>query len=348
MLTALIMAGGQGTRFWPMSTKDKPKQFLNLVDKRTMLQATVIRLKGLIDTKHIFICTGEKYVELVKEQLPEIPNENIIIEPMARNTAPCILLGLLYIKEKYGDTNIIVLPSDHKINDEQEFRSVLADANTFLNENINSIITIGITPNRPETGYGYIKCNKVVTNINKHSIKCVERFVEKPNIEKANKYLRDRHYLWNAGMFMFNTKHMIKEFQINFNECYKLLSTLPFSNSAEYMSALKDKYALCEAISIDYAIMEKSKTICVVPVDFGWDDIGSWNALERYISKDNNNNVLKGDVYIDNAKDCIVYGTDKKIILLDIEDVFVIDVKNTLVIGKKSSISKVTDLRGKY
>lgn len=345
MLTALIMAGGKGTRFWPISTEEKPKQFLNLIDEKTMIQATVERLKDLINIDYVFICTGMKYVSIIKEQLPNLPERNIIIEPMGKNTAPCILLSVLYIKQIYANANIIVIPSDHKINDEKKFLNILSAANKFVENNYESIVTIGIEPNRPETGYGYINFSDNVEKINDYLIKKVYRFVEKPNLNKAKEYLNEGTYLWNAGMFIFNSKFMIEEFKKLFKQAFQILSTLPPIESENYMEMLEKKYSLCECISIDYAIMEKSEHIFVIPGDFGWDDIGSWRALERYIKKDKNSNIFKGKVNNFNSKNNIVYSTEKEIILLDINELFVIEAKDKIVVGKKDSISRVYELR---
>lgn len=345
MLNLLIMAGGKGTRFWPMSTNDKPKQFLSLVDKKTMIQATVDRLKPLVSIDHIFICTGKQYAPLVMEQLPDLPKRNIIIEPVGRNTAPCILLSSLYIKQVYGKSNIVVLPSDHKITNENKFLSVLASADAFLNVYNKSIITIGITPDRPETGYGYINYGQDIGIINNNNIKKVNKFVEKPDIETAKRYIKDGHYLWNAGMFVFDADFMIGEFSKYYGS-YEKLSSLPLIDDGNYDDELKKIYEQCESISVDYAIMERSDNIYVIPSNFGWDDIGSWKALERYIPKDDDDNIFKGNVRSFDSRNNIIYGQDKEIILLDIDDIFCIDTNERIVIGKKDSLTKVHELRG--
>lgn len=344
MLCCLIMAGGKGTRFWPMSTNEKPKQFLNIIDDRTMLQLTVDRMKKMLPIERIFIVSGELYKNLIKEQLPDLPEKNIIIEPIGRNTAPCILLSSLYIKQIYENANVAVLPSDHIINDENKFLKSLELANDYLeNKESESIVTIGITPDRPETGYGYIKCDKVTED----EICDVEKFVEKPNLETATKYLEDGNYLWNAGMFIFNIEHMLKELKNNFSQAYETLSVLPNITSDKYYESLKENYEKCESISIDYAVMEKSKSIKVIPTDFGWDDIGSWKSLKRYIEPDKNWNYSKGDNEFIESKNNIVYAGNKKIILYGIDDIFCIDSENTLIIGKNSKLDTVHELRNR-
>ena len=336
-LCTLIMAGGRGTRFWPKSTEEKPKQFLSLIDKKTMLQLTVERSKRITPIEKIFIVTGEMYKDIVKEQLPDLPEKNIIVEPIGRNTAPCILLATMYIKQIYEDANIVVLPSDHIIKDVEQFCGVIKQANDFLTEeNKNAIITIGINPTRPETGYGYIKCNEKKNN----EITSVERFVEKPDIEKAKEYLEDGNYLWNAGMFIFNSNYMLEELKQNYKNGYELLEKLPKITEENYKEQLNRTYKNCEAISIDYAIMEKSKNIFVIPCELGWDDIGTWESLERYIKHDENGNITSGDTYVKDAKNNIIYADSKKVILLGVENLFCIDANGVLIIGKKDRLDE--------
>lgn len=340
MFCALIMAGGKGTRFWPKSTEKMPKQFLKLIDERTMIQLTYDRLLKTIPAERIFVVAGERYKELVKEQLASLPERNIIIEPEGRNTAPCILLASLYIKQIYENATIAVLPSDHAIKNGEEFCDILNTAKDYVeNKNKQAIVTIGITPNRPETGYGYIKFKKEDGEVIK-----VERFVEKPNIETAKEYLSQGGYLWNAGMFIFDAGNMLNELEQNYSS-YGILNNLPKIESSNYKEQLDKLYQKCESISIDYAVMEKSKNIYVIPGDFGWDDIGTWNSLERYKEKDKSDNILNGNIKNYNSKNNIIYAGDKKVILLDAENIFCIDTDEVLVIGNKESISKVHELR---
>lgn len=341
----LIMAGGKGTRFWPKSTEERPKQFLKLIGEKTMIQMTVDRVRKIMPIEKIFIVTCSKYVDLVKEQIPDLPEKNIIIEPVGRNTAPCILLASMYIKQIYNNVNIAVLPSDHIMNKEEEFCNILKDANTALNEDIDGIITIGIKPNRPETGYGYIECTDNSKLVNNRKIVKVSRFVEKPNLEKAQEYLKSGKYLWNAGMFIFDVNYMLKELENNFTEGYNIIKKLPSINSKEYVEVLNVEYPKCEAISIDYAVMEKSNDIYVIPSDFGWDDVGTWHSLERYIGKDENSNTAKGNIEFSNSNNCVVYGENKKVILIDVDDIFFAEGEDTIIISKKQSMDKVKSFR---
>ena len=343
MFCALIMAGGKGTRFWPKSTEEKPKQFLQLVGNKTMLQMTCNRVKKIIPIEKIFVVTSAKYVELVKEQLPQLPKRNIIIEPEGRNTAPCILLSSLYIKQIYKDANIAVLPSDHTIGNEKKFVKILEKANEFVKEKKEAIVAIGVEPTRPETGYGYIKYIDMQEE-QKEAIK-VEQFVEKPSLKKAKQYLESGNYLWNSGMFIFNLDSMIKELELNYKVGYESLSKLPKFNTKEYQEQLQIEYKNCESISIDYAIMEKSKNIYVIPANFGWDDVGTWNSLERYIKKDENENLARGNVEFSNAKNCIVYGEQKRIVLIDVDNLFVTEGEDTIIVTKKNNMDKIKEFK---
>ena len=342
---ALIMAGGKGTRFWPKSTEEKPKQFLKLIGEKTMIQMTVDRVKKIMPIEKIFIVTCSKYINLVKEQIPNLPERNIIVEPIGRNTAPCILLASLYIKQIYKNVNVAVLSSDANINNEDEFCKILIDANMALNSNIDGIITIGIKPNRPEIGYGYIECTNNFQTINERQFVKVNRFVEKPNLDKAQEYISRGNYLWNAGMFIFDLDYMLKQLKANLNKEYDFLSNLPEINSKRYKDLLNEKYSKCQSISIDYAVMEKANNIYVIPSDFGWDDVGTWNSIERYIEKDSNDNIAKGNVEFSNSNSCVVYGSNKKIVLIDVDNIFFVEGEDTIIISKKQSMNKVKDFR---
>lgn len=346
MLCALIMAGGRGTRFWPASTENKPKQFLSLINDKTMLQTTVNRLLPYIPIDRIYICTSKQYVNICKDQIPTIPSENIIVEPIGKNTAPCIMLSTKYISEYHDNANIVVLPSDHIVSPSTTFINILKTADQFIQEKRNSgIITIGIKPNRPETGYGYIEQGTIISEQSHYSIYKVNRFVEKPNQEKAMYYLNQGYYFWNAGIFIFNSLFMIDQFRSYDPVNFEVINSLPSCKSDNFYSTLDKKYINCESISIDYAIMEKSSDIYMIPADFNWDDIGSWKALERYLKNDSNNNYSNTDTHFINSKNNLVFSDSKDIVLLDINDVFCINVNNKLIIGRKKSINKVPQLK---
>lgn len=340
MTNILIIAGGIGTRFWPKSTEKKPKQFINLLGDRTMLQMTVDRVKKIVGIKNIFISTNSQYRDLVIEQIPELDKENIIIEPLGRNTAPCILLSTMKINKRYPGSDIVVLPADHIINNEKNFIITIKKGIEFLKNN-RGIVTIGIQPTRPETGYGYIKIQKALGDFDISDVIKVEKFVEKPNLEKAKEYLNEKNYLWNAGMFIYNSEFMIKSFQEEKNEMYEIISEIVNSKENEYEEILYREYEKCEKISIDYAIIEKSSDIYVIPANLGWDDIGTWTSLQRYLNEDKNSNIVHGEVILENCQNCVVYGNGKKVILINMKDLFVIDSDEAIVVGNKNDLPKV-------
>lgn len=322
---ALIMAGGRGERFYPASRINFPKQFLCLTgDGESMIQKTVNRLLPIIKIEDIFILTNEMYKDLVHHQLPNLPLENIVMEPCSRNTAPAIELGVEILKRKYDDARVIVLPSDHLIKDENEFRRILMLASDFADKN-KAIVTVGITPTEPNTGYGYIKLaeGKDVYKVN--------RFVEKPDLETAKKYLKEGDYVWNAGMFIFNMKVMDEAFKKYLPKQYEILT-----------KNLKD-FPNVEKISIDYGVMEKADNIYVVPGNFGWDDVGSWLALERINKQDKNNNTLLNDdcVLID-SKNVTIKGTNKKLIAtVGMDNVVIVETDDVIAVLNKDKVSDI-------
>lgn len=346
MLTALIMAGGKGTRFWPLSTDEKPKQFLNLIGNNTMIQMTINRIKPIIPIERIFVCTGERYVDLVKEQVPELPIKNIIVEPEGRNTAPCITLSALVINRYYKNATMLVLPSDHLINDEDEFRKTIMLANEFVLNNDKAIITLGIKPSRPEIGYGYIKYLNNENSLNRYSVIKVESFTEKPNRNLAEQYLLNGNYLWNAGMFLWSINNIIEQINKYSLNTYSALKDIMQVDDNGLQLFINENYKKTESISIDYAVLEKAKNIYVIPSDFGWDDVGSWEALDRYREKDELGNVLVGESKVVDATNNLVISSTHKVVVEGLTDIYVIENDGKILIGKKSNVSNVKELRG--
>lgn len=339
MLCALIMAGGKGTRFWPLSTEKKPKQFLNLVGDSTMIQMTVNRVLSIIPIERIFICTGEKYISFIKEQLPNLPEKNIIIEPEGRNTAPCIALSSIIINRYYKDASILVLPSDHLIEKKDEFINIIIEANKFILNKPESILTLGIKPDRAETGYGYIKFLK---EENKSILK-VERFVEKPNEKVAKEYLEEGSYLWNSGMFLWKASYIIsqiKKYIPNTYEALRELEDLPLDKMQEFINK---NYRNTDSISIDYAVLEHSKSIYVIPSDIGWDDIGTWKAVERYKEKDFDDNIVTDNVKIIKSKSNMIMNNQKRVVLIGIEDVMALETEDSIFIVDKKYMDNLRD-----
>lgn len=342
MLCAVIMAGGKGTRFWPLSTEDRPKQFLSLIDEETMIQKTVNRIIPIIPLERIFICTAKKYINLIKEQLPSLPDRNIIVEPEGKNTAPCIALSALVLKKYYDNATMVVLPSDHLIRDEDEFRNILVKSNEFLENHKQGLMTLGMSPNRAETGYGYIKYEKEITkNINK-----VEAFVEKPNKEKAEEYIKSGEYLWNGGMFLWKVDTILKEIKKYIPNTYEALSHIKDIEEKMLQKYIDENYCKVDEISIDYAVLEKSNDIYVYKSDIGWDDIGTWAAIERYRKRDENNNIYSTDTINIEGKNNLVIGNDnKKVVMIGVENIATIVSDDKIYVISKELLENVRGLK---
>ena len=345
MLCALIMAGGKGTRFWPLSTEDKPKQFLNLIGNRTMIQMTVDRIKKEIPIERIFICTGARYVQLVREQLPNLPDRNIIVEPEGRNTAPCIALSAQVIKRYYKDSTMVVLPSDQLIQNEDKFMEIIKEGIDFLVHRKEAIITLGMTPDRPETGYGYIKQGNVKNIISEHCIVNVDKFVEKPKLEVAKEYLENGNYLWNGGIFMWQTDEILNKIRKFLPKTYEALKNVSEVDECKVSEEINNNYKDTESISIDYGILEKSKDIYVIPSDIGWDDVGSWEAIERYKDKDSKGNIHMGNIKTLNGSQNLAISTSSKVIIDGLSDIYIIENDGKIIIGKKENVNKVKELQ---
>lgn len=337
--TALIMAGGRGERFWPKSRKSLPKQFLSLTgDGKTMIQLTVERLLPLVDPEDIFIATNKDYKALVKSQLPDLPEENILCEPVGRNTAPCIGLGAVHIARKYEDALMLVLPSDHLIKYNQMFLNTLSEACRIAEENTN-LVTIGITPDYPETGYGYIKFNP---NIIKGQAFAVDRFVEKPTREVAKEYLATEEYLWNSGMFVWKTSSILKNIELFMKDIYDGLIRIKDSIGTEQESfVLEKEFAAFRSESVDYGIMEKADNIFTIPGTFGWDDVGSWLAVERIRETNETGNVISGNIISINTQNCIIEGSKKLVATVGLKDLIIVDSDDAILICEKQSAGDI-------
>jgi mannose-1-phosphate guanylyltransferase len=347
MLCALIMAGGKGTRFWPLSTVEKPKQFLNLIGEDTMLQMSVKRLEKLIPIERIFIVTGMRYMALVKQQLPDLPHRNIIIEPVGKNTAPCIALSAFHINKIYEDATIAVLPSDHLIKDEENFLEVLNSADEFVNKNKEAIVTIGMKPDRPETGYGYINYSHMYCEINGSEIRGVKKFVEKPDLHKAKEYLEDGNYLWNGGIFIWKAANILRLTRKYLINTFEVLSEIAATSAEDYHRVLEEKYHNVDSISVDFGIMEKAKDIYVIPGDFGWDDVGSWESVERYREKDYDNNVCMGNVKKFDCSNNIIISSGKPIVISGLQDIFLVESDDMIFVGKKGEMESIRELKNR-
>ncbi len=337
--TALIMAGGRGERFWPKSRKSLPKQFLSLTgDGRTMIQLTVERILPLVKMEDIFISTNRAYKELVLEQLPELPPENILCEPVGRNTAPCIGMAAVHMAEKYGDALMMVLPSDHLIKYHKMYIHALSDA-CGIAEKGSNLVTIGITPDYPETGYGYIKFRPEETESNGYA---VDRFVEKPDLETAKEYLETEEYLWNSGMFIWKVSAILENFQKLLPDMYAGLEKIRETIGTEKQEMTLEKvFPDFESVSIDYGIMEKAENIYILPGVFGWDDVGSWLAVERIQKSNESGNVVTGNIITIHSKNNIIQGGKKLIAAVGVQDLIIVDTEDATLICEKGNAADI-------
>ena len=339
----VIMAGGIGSRFWPMSTPEYPKQFIDVMGcGRTMIQMTVERFSGICPMTNFWVVTSEPYVAMVREQLPEIPVENIIAEPCARNTAPCIAYACWKIKEKDSSANIVVTPSDALVLDVEEFRRIVREALDFTAEG-KRIVTLGIKPTRPETGYGYIAALDALEG---SEICSVESFREKPSLEVAKEYLAAGNYLWNAGIFVWNVETIVSSFR-NFvpSIAEKMDHIAPAFFTEHEAAVVSEVFPTCEKISIDYAVMEKSDYIYTFPSDFGWSDVGTWGSLWTLLPHDENDNAVVGNnVHLYNCKGCIVHAPQAESVVLEgMEDCIVVEREGRVLICRLSEEQRIKD-----
>lgn len=336
---ALIMAGGRGERFWPRSRKNMPKQFLALTDDgKTMIQLTVERILPIVDMEDIYIVTNKDYKELVQKQLPDILEENILCEPVGRNTAPCIGLGAIHILKKYEDAIMLVLPSDHLIKYNSMFIKTLKEGCEIAQEGKN-LVTVGITPDYPETGYGYIKFNP---RICKGQAFAVEKFVEKPSVEVAKEYLNTEEYLWNSGMFIWKVSSILENMEQFMTKIYHgLLKIKNAIGTEEEETILEKEFMSFSSMSIDYGVMEKAENIYILPGTFGWDDVGSWLAVERIKKTNEFGNIVNGNIITINTRNCIIEGTKKLIATVGLQDLVIVDAEDAILICEKDETTDI-------
>lgn len=340
-ITCVIMAGGKGERFWPKSRTNLPKQFLNISGNKSMIQQSIARLEKLIDISQIFIVTNELYAELIKAQIPHLPHANIIIEPVGRNTAPCIGLASIIIEDRFPDSTMIVIPSDHIIENEEGFVQILKTAVEVAQDNSN-LVTLGIQPTYPETGYGYIESSDQFKEINELNVHKVNKFVEKPDFETAQSYLESGNFFWNSGIFVWKIETIrayIKELMPEMHDILETMKTV--FDSEDRDAIIRSEFLKMPDQSIDYGIMEKVNNIYVIPCVFGWDDVGSWTALERISDLDENGNVIKGNILNLDTKRCIIESNGKLIATLGVEDLIIVDTEDVTLICTKDKAQEV-------
>ena len=341
-LIPVILSGGSGTRLWPLSRKHRPKQFLPVVDEFTLFQSTILRLQGITELEAPVVVCNEEHRFMVAEQLREcdLPHQGILLEPIGRNTAPAIALAAFHICAQHRDANLLVLPADHVIRDTLALHHAIGVAQQAANDGF--LVTFGIVPNKPETGYGYIQQGETI-NTYRGSTHRVAAFVEKPDITTAEHYLASGEYLWNSGMFLFRASRFLEELARWQPEvlgaCQQAL--LKDAHDLDFIRVCPDAFATCPNISVDYAVMEKTMDAVVVPLDAGWNDVGAWSAVWEDGKQDQDGNVLRGDALIHNAHNNLVHTEHRLVALVGVDDLVVIDTKDATLVARRDQVQDV-------
>ncbi len=342
----IIMAGGVGSRFWPESTAEKPKQFLDLTGTgKSFIRQTFDRLIKIIPAHQIFILTNERYRELIKQQLPQISDNQIIAEPVMRNTAPAILYAAKKIKNLNPDALMLVAPSDHYIANEEKFIENVQTAFDYVARH-DHLLTLGIVPNSPNTGYGYIQYDKQ----DDKRVKKVLKFTEKPDLVTAQKFLAEGNYLWNAGIFVWNVKTILFAFQRYLPRMFNLMSPRgKYYNTPAEKDFIEMAFPRLKNISIDYGILEKSNNVYVLPADFVWNDLGAWNAIYEQLKTQNDENVtINSKLWSDNSRGNLIKTNNKKVVLKDLNNYAIIDTPEVLMIIPRKDDQKVKEYVDKF
>lgn len=340
----VIMAGGVGSRFWPMSTTERPKQFIDILGVgRSLLQLTFDRFKDICPAENVWVLTNKTYADLVREQLPEVPASNVLLEPCRRNTAPCIAYVSWRIKSSDPKANVVVTPSDHIVTNPEEFRRVIKSCLQFTAET-DAIVTLGMTPTRPETGYGYIQADLSSSSPRNKEIFRIDSFREKPDAETAKRYIQQSNFFWNAGIFVWSVKTIVNAFRVYSPSISKIFENmLPIYGTPAEQQQIDEKYPECENISVDYAIMEKAEEIFVQPANFGWSDLGTWGSLLEQTKKDLYGNSLIGqNINVFDTHNCIIHTTqERKVIVQGLDDCIVAEKDGALLICKLAEEQRI-------
>ena len=338
------MAGGIGSRFWPMSTIERPKQFVDVLGTgRTFIQMTLDRFKGIIPPENIWVVTSQTYRDVVSEQLPDIPEGNILLEPCRRNTAPCIAYASWRIKSIDAKATIVVSPSDHLVLDVAEFQRVIKSSLDFASDS-DAIVTLGMKPTRPETGYGYIQADLSYPSVRNKEIFRVDAFREKPDLATATKYITQPYMLWNSGIFIWNVSTIVNALRVHAPEINDIFENLlPVYGTAEEQDTINQEFPKCESISVDYAILEKSDEIYCFPASFGWSDLGTWGSLRENVTRDRNGNAIIGEnVSTYESRNCVIHcSQERKVVVQGLDGYIVAEKDNTLLICKLSEEQRI-------
>ncbi len=340
----VIMAGGIGSRFWPMSNKRKPKQFLDILGSgRTLIQMTVDRFLDICGVDNIWIVTSADFLDITQEQLPEIPRSNILLEPCRKNTAPCIAYVSWVIKSLNPNANIVISPSDHIITNVPEFQRAIRECLQFTSSS-DTIVTLGMKPDRPETGYGYIEADLSCSTVINKNVFRVDSFKEKPSLEIAREYITQPNYFWNSGLFIWNVNTIVNAFRVYQPQISSLFESIrAYYRTDEEQRCIDRIYPQCPNISVDYAIMENADEIYVYPADFGWSDLGSWSSLHKMLGKDEYNNAIVGsNVKVFETSNCIIHAaSDSEVVVQGLDGYIVVEENGTLLITKMSEEQRI-------
>ena len=340
----VIMAGGVGSRFWPMSSVDCPKQFIDILGVgRSLLQLTYDRFKGICPDENVWVVTNQKYETLVREQLPNVPADHVLLEPCRRNTAPCIAYVSWRIKSQDPNANVVVTPSDHIVADGDEFRRIIKTCMKFTAET-DAIVTLGMSPTRPETGYGYIQADLSTASPRNREIYRIDSFREKPDLQTAKEYISHKNYFWNAGIFIWSVSTIVNAFRVYCPPMSKIFeSMLDIYGTPDEQEQINMRYPECENISVDYAIMVKAEEIFVCPANFGWSDLGTWTSLLLQTKHDLYGNTVIGDnVNLYDTHNCVVHTTqEKKVVVQGLDGYVIAEKDDSLLICKLSEEQRI-------
>lgn len=337
----VIMAGGRGTRFWPESRNHYPKQFLRIVGDDSMIRQTFNRVSGIAPPDRIYVVAADQHISLVREHIPELSEDNILLEPVGRNTAPCIAWASALIHRKQKDAVIAILASDHVINPTEAFKEQMQAA-AMLAAETDKIVTLGIPPDNPETGYGYLQMGQMLGEINELTYSEVFRFIEKPDRLSAERYLREGGYLWNSGIFVFTAKRILDE--INRHQPEILEGIFEIVESDNNREVVKKVFPELPSVSVDIGIMERARgSILGMPVNFDWSDVGSWKSLYDHISPDDDNNYLKGDCLFKDCKRVLGWSKERLIVGIGLEDIIIVETADAVLVCKKDKAQKVAE-----
>lgn len=338
------MAGGIGSRFWPMSTEERPKQFIDVLGVgRTLIQMTLDRFQGVCPMENVWIVTNERYADLVHEQLPDVPVDHILQEPCRRNTAPCIAYVSWRIKMTDPKANVVVSPADHIVTNVDEFRRVITSCLKFAGET-DAVVTLGMKPTRPETGYGYIQADLTSNSPRNREIYRVDQFKEKPDLETAKHYISENNFFWNAGIFVWSVETIVNALRVyapRINNIFERIQNV--MGTPQEQETINKVYPDCDNISIDYAVMENAEEIFVFPADFGWSDLGTWGSLLLQSQRDMYGNGLIGkNIHTFECRNCVVHTTqEKKVILQGLDGYIVAEHDDTLLVCKLSEEQRI-------